>query len=99
MPARQVERVGVADRVDRRVDAAPLGRGLRGRLRILLGEVHGLGAERPRHLEALGHGVDRDHPLGARGERRLHGAEADRPEPEDGRDVDPSPTPVSVTAW
>ena len=35
-------------------------------------------------LEPLGDGVDRDHPLGARGERRLDRAEADRAEAEHG---------------
>ena len=83
-PAGELERVGVADRVDRRVGAATLGQRLDRRPRVLLGQVHGLGAELAGQLEPLGDGVDRHHAAGALGERRLHSAEADRPEPEDG---------------
>ena len=74
----------MADRVDRRVDAAPLGRRLDRGSGILLGEVDRLGAERPGEVETLGDRVDSDHPLGAACQRRLDRAQADRAEAEDG---------------
>ena len=89
----------MADGVDRRVGAAALGERLDRRARVLLGQVDRLGAERARELEPLGDRVDRDHARGALGERRLHGAEPDRPEAEHGDDRRRAPTPHSTTAW
>jgi hypothetical protein len=80
----ELERVGVADGVDRGVDAAALGDLLGRPARVILGQVDRLGAERARHLQPLVDGVDRDHALSTRCERRLNGAEPDRAQPEDG---------------
>jgi hypothetical protein len=77
----------VADRVDRRVDAASVGPVLHRGANIILREVKRLGAVSAGALEPIAHRVDRVHPLGARGPRRLHGAEPDRSEAEHGHGV------------
>ena len=80
--AGELERVRMADRVDRRVGAAALGQLLDGPSRITLGEVHRRRTQLARELEALRNRVDRDHVGRPLGDRRLDGAQADRPEPE-----------------
>ena len=78
----EVERARVADRVDGHVDAAPVGGGLHGGARVLLGEVDGRRAEAAGHVEACLDAVDRDDLGGAGGARGLDGAQPDRPEAE-----------------
>ena len=73
------------DGVHRQVHPAALGELLDLAARVALGQVDRLSAERARHLEALGHGVDRDDQRRAGGLRRLHRAEADRAEAQDRR--------------
>ena len=80
--AGQVERLRVADSLDRQVHAAPLGCRAGSGTRVLLGQVDRLGAERACHLEPILDRVDRNHPRGAARARSHHGAEADGPEAE-----------------
>ena len=60
-PAGELERVGVADRVDGAVDAAPSVASLTAARGSSSVRWTGVGAERLGHLEPLGDGVDRDH--------------------------------------
>ncbi len=75
------------DGVDADVDPATRRRRARGDARVVVVQVHGLGAEGCRHRQPLGHGVDRDHVRRAGGPRGLHGAQADRAEAEHRSDV------------
>ena len=75
-----VERRWVADRVDCHVHAAHLGAALYGLAGILLGRVHGLGAQLACFLEAPLHGVDRDHLRSPGRSRGHHRAQPDRAE-------------------
>ena len=80
--AGEVERLGMADRVDREVDAAAAGELLHPAARVVLGQVDRHGAERLGRPQPLLHRVDRDHQRRAGRPRHLHRAQAHRAEAE-----------------
>ncbi len=81
-PRREVERVRVSDGVDADVHPAPRRGLLDRRTRIVLCQVNGCRAERPRHLEPVRNRVDGDHGRGTGRLRDLHRAQPDRAEAE-----------------
>jgi hypothetical protein len=81
-PDCQLERVGMADRVDGDVDAAPSCRLLHVPARVALREMDRVRPERLRDRQTILDRVDRHDVRRARGKRGLHGAEPYRPEAE-----------------